>query len=152
MDDWASGGVWCTEGGTLYCSSLRVSWFQQGVYTGDWCLIKRLRYHLVSTAKGQEHPCNCLCKLIFTPIRKINAQLQFSQTGTTSAEMGSYWKISWLFIRLAWFQVYMDNNPLTYVQESKLGASQIQWLSELVHCSILPSNTEQAISTGLQMH
>ena len=26
----------------------------------------------------------------------------------------------------------MDNNPLTYVQESKLGASQIQWLSELV--------------------
>ena len=29
------------------------------------------------------------------------------------------------------FQVYMDNNPLTYVQESKLGASQIRWLSEL---------------------
>ena len=30
-----------------------------------------------------------------------------------------------------WFQVYTDNNLLTYVQESKLGASQIQWLSEL---------------------
>ena len=30
------------------------------------------------------------------------------------------------------FQVYMDNNPLTYVQENKLGALQIQWLSELV--------------------
>ena len=29
------------------------------------------------------------------------------------------------------FQVYMDNNLLVYVQESKLGASQIQWLSEL---------------------
>ena len=29
------------------------------------------------------------------------------------------------------FQVYMDNNPLAYVLESKLGASQIQWLSEL---------------------
>ena len=29
------------------------------------------------------------------------------------------------------FQVYMDNNPLTYVMESKLGASQIRWLSEL---------------------
>ena len=29
------------------------------------------------------------------------------------------------------FLVYMDNNPLTYVQESKLGASQIRWLSEL---------------------
>ena len=29
------------------------------------------------------------------------------------------------------FQVYTDNNPLAYVQESKLGASQIQWLSEL---------------------
>ena len=31
----------------------------------------------------------------------------------------------------SWFQVYMDNNPLTYVQESKLGALQIQWLNEL---------------------
>ena len=30
-----------------------------------------------------------------------------------------------------WLQVYMDNNPLAYVQESKLGASQIRWLSEL---------------------
>ena len=29
------------------------------------------------------------------------------------------------------FHVYMDNNLLTYVQESKLGASQIRWLSEL---------------------
>ena len=29
------------------------------------------------------------------------------------------------------FQVYTDNNPLAYVMESKLGASQIQWLSEL---------------------
>ena len=32
----------------------------------------------------------------------------------------------------SWFQVYMDNNPLAYIQESKLGASQIRWLSELV--------------------
>ena len=31
----------------------------------------------------------------------------------------------------SWFQVYTDNNLLTYVQESKLGALQIQWLSEL---------------------
>ena len=31
----------------------------------------------------------------------------------------------------SWFQVYMDNNPLTYIQESKLGASQIRWLREL---------------------
>ena len=28
-------------------------------------------------------------------------------------------------------QVYMDNNPLTYVQDSKLGASQMWWLNEL---------------------
>ena len=32
----------------------------------------------------------------------------------------------------SWFQVYTDNNLLTYVQESKLGASQIWWLSEQV--------------------
>ena len=29
------------------------------------------------------------------------------------------------------FQVYTDNNPLAYIMESKLGASQIQWLGEL---------------------
>ena len=30
-----------------------------------------------------------------------------------------------------WFQVYTDNNLLAYVMESKFGASQIWWLSEL---------------------
>ena len=35
------------------------------------------------------------------------------------------------YLLVLWFQVYTDNNPLTYVLESKLGASQIQWLSEL---------------------
>ena len=29
------------------------------------------------------------------------------------------------------FHIYTDNNPLACVQESKLGASQIQWISEL---------------------
>ena len=29
------------------------------------------------------------------------------------------------------FQVYIDNNPLTYVQDSNLDSLQIQWLSEL---------------------
>ena len=29
------------------------------------------------------------------------------------------------------FQLYTDNNPLTYGMESKLGALQIRWLSEL---------------------
>ena len=37
----------------------------------------------------------------------------------------------WDYLLGSWFQVYMDNNPLTYIQESKLGASQIRWLSEL---------------------
>ena len=30
------------------------------------------------------------------------------------------------------FIVYMDNNPLQYIQTSKLGTLQIRWLSELV--------------------
>ena len=29
------------------------------------------------------------------------------------------------------FYIYIDNSPLAYVRESKLGAFQIQWLSEL---------------------
>ena len=29
------------------------------------------------------------------------------------------------------FHVYMDNSPLAYIKESKLGASQIQWLSKM---------------------
>ena len=37
----------------------------------------------------------------------------------------------WDYLLGLQFQVYTDNNLLIYVQESKLGASQIQWLSEL---------------------
>ena len=45
----------------------------------------------------------------------------------------------------------MDNNPLTYVLESKLGASQIQWLHELALFNFV-IKYQQAIPTGLQMH
>ena len=37
----------------------------------------------------------------------------------------------WDYLLGSWFQVYTDNNPLAYIQESKLGASQIRWLIEL---------------------
>ena len=30
------------------------------------------------------------------------------------------------------FTAYTDNNPLAHIKESKLGAAQIRWLSELV--------------------
>ena len=49
------------------------------------------------------------------------------------------------------FQVYVDNNLHAYVQESKLDALQINGLVSWC-CSILPSNTKQAIPTGPQMH
>ena len=29
------------------------------------------------------------------------------------------------------FTVYTNNNPLAYIKKSRLGAAQIQWLSEL---------------------
>ena len=31
----------------------------------------------------------------------------------------------------SWFHAYMDNSPLAYIRESKLGTSQIWWLSKL---------------------
>ena len=37
----------------------------------------------------------------------------------------------WDYLLGLQFQVYTDNNPLAYVQESELGASQIRLLSEL---------------------
>ena len=37
----------------------------------------------------------------------------------------------WDYLLDSWFQVYTDNNPLAYFQESRLSASQISWLSEL---------------------
>ena len=39
------------------------------------------------------------------------------------------------------FHAYTDNSPLAYVRESKLGASQIQWLSDWP-CLTLPSIIE----------
>ena len=47
--------------------------------------------------------------------------------------------LKWAMMEKLWdyhlgskFTVYTDNNPLAYVRESKLGAAQIRWLSELV--------------------
>ena len=31
----------------------------------------------------------------------------------------------------SWFTAYIDNNPLAYVKDSKLGMAQIRWLSKL---------------------
>ena len=47
------------------------------------------------------------------------------------------------------FHVYMDNSPQAYVRESKLGASQIQWLSEPY--MILPYTIELEGPTELLM-
>ena len=44
------------------------------------------------------------------------------------------------------FQVYTDNNPLTYIMESNLGAL-VSW-----HCLILSSSTKQVDPTWLKMH
>ena len=48
------------------------------------------------------------------------------------------------------FTVYTDNNPLAYIQTSKLGASQIRWLSELA-LSTLTSFIDQVSPTRLLM-
>ena len=37
----------------------------------------------------------------------------------------------WDYLLGSKFTVYMDNNPLSYVRESKLGLAQIRWLSKL---------------------
>ena len=44
--------------------------------------------------------------------------------------MGSHGKVC-DYLLGSKFHVYMDNNHLAYVRESKLGASQIWWLTEL---------------------
>ena len=44
-----------------------------------------------------------------------------------------------------------EQHLLAYVQESKLGALQIQWLCELALFDFT-INTKQAVPTGLQMH
>ena len=49
------------------------------------------------------------------------------------------------------FQVYMDNNPLAYVMESNWEHHKSDGLVSW-HCSILSSSTEQANSTGPQIH
>ena len=45
----------------------------------------------------------------------------------------------------------MNKNPLAYVLESKLGASQICWLSELALFDFV-IKIQKAIPTGSQMH
>ena len=45
------------------------------------------------------------------------------------------------------FTMLTDNNPLTYVHTSRLGTSQICWLSDLMHCLTLTLNIMQENQT-----
>ena len=51
------------------------------------------------------------------PIRKLHAQLQFSQTGAVSTTMGHNGKIC-DYLLDSWFQVYTYHSLLAYIQES----------------------------------
>ena len=65
------------------------------------------------------------------PLQKINAAIIVQQN---SELLALKWAVTEKFrdyLLGLQFQVYTDNNLLAYVMESKLGASQIQWLSEL---------------------
>ena len=63
MDDEASGGIWCNEGGTEYCSSTGVFQFLQGMYTKDRCLFKWLGAVLSEQAKDGKINV-MLCKVV----------------------------------------------------------------------------------------
>ena len=48
----------------------------------------------------------------------------------------------WVYLLGSKFTMYMDNNPLAYVRESKLRVAQIRWISELALFDF-DINTEQ---------
>ena len=48
----------------------------------------------------------------------------------------------WDYLLGSKFTMYMDNNPLAYVRESKLRVAQIRWISELALFDF-DINTEQ---------
>ena len=56
---------------------------------------------LSQQGKNRQILCDCICEPLIAPLRKINVQLQLSQTGAASAEVGGYRKIQRLFVWLA---------------------------------------------------
>ena len=125
--------------------------FSRKFFSGDRCFFKWSRCHPISTSQGGEYLCNNICKPLPTPPRKIYGNYSSAKLELLLLNGAIMQKI-WDYLLGLWFQVYRDNNPLTYVQDSKLGASQIQWLSEPLHYSILLSGTDKDIPTGPKMH
>ena len=130
MDDKASGGVWCFKRSSQYCSSTGLSWFLQGICTGDRCFFKWTRCCPITTGKdGQIHVIAYVSCSLHPSERSMD-----NYSSAKLELLALKWAVMEKFrdyLLGSWFQVYTDNNPLTYVMESKLRASQIWWLSEL---------------------
>ena len=61
-------------------------------------------------------------------VRAFHEKLQLSQIRVVGTEVGS---VREDYLIGSQFTILTDNNPLTYVSTSRLGAAQIRWLSDL---------------------
>ena len=113
----------------MYCFSPRISQFQQGIYTD-------VSLKGIGTVLSQQQKDRSIRVIAYASQSLCPSERSMCNYSSAKLELLALkWAITEKFrdyLLGSWFQVYTDNNPLTYVQESKLGASQIRWLSELV--------------------
>ena len=62
---------------------------------------------------------------------QLSEQLMWNYSSAKLELLALKWVVMEKFRDYPKFTVYTDNNPLTYVKESELGAAKIRWLSEL---------------------
>ena len=60
MDDRVLGGIWCAEGSIQYCSLTGIYWILQEIHFGCRYFLERLRYHPLTTRKGQK-----ICVIVY---------------------------------------------------------------------------------------
>ena len=148
MDNEASGDIWYFKRSSQYCSSTGLSWFLQGIHTVDASL------NGLGAVLSQQGKDGQIRVIAYASCSLHPSERSMHNYSSAKLELLALkWVVTEKFrdyLLGSQFQVYMDNNLLTYVMESKLGASQIRWLSELALFNFVIKY--QTYPTGLQMH
>ena len=89
----------------------------------------------LGTVLSQQQKDGSICVIAYASRSLCPSERSMHNYSSAKLELlGLKWAVTekfWDYLLGLQFQVYMDNNLLAYVQESKLGASQMRWLSEL---------------------
>ena len=129
MDRQIPEGIWSSKSSPDQHTSIRIS----GLQSADLETDASLQGLGAVFSQRDEHGWN---KVIASASQSLhpNARKMMNYSLAKLDLLALKWAMTeklWDYLLGSTFTIYMDNNPLAYLRESKLEVAQIRWLSEL---------------------